>query len=322
MRLDVAERRQRDADLLRSAGPHEALGEELIASHQPAAVTKLRARCETGNLGSRTRGPWRLGLRAIAKEHACKPALGAFQRADRAYWAVVTQWSSLVHKLAIRDEQRFHLASGELRGAYFLAAYETAIRLDPDQSNFGTYFGFWRRQFLARAPEVLTTVHGDIARNGLAACISGIQSTDVASTAKGDLLIERMEGVYTDALDTLAHDPARVMPVIGQYLTHRQRQVLAVLRVEDNYPAVGAHFGLTREWVRQKRNEILKVAQEVLSGQPPERPCLWPGCRVKHHADGLCLQHASRLGPEEYAVFVGRLPTVNEVASIAARSRA
>lgn len=231
-------------------------------------------------------------------------------------------WASLVHKLAIRDEQRFHLASGELRGAYFLAAYETVIRLDLEQANFATYFSFWRRQFLARAPEFLTTVHKHSGRNGLAASITSIQSTDVPSTAEGDLLVERMEGVYTDALETLARDPVRVMPVIGQYLTHRQREVLAVLRVEDSYPAVGAYFGLTREWVRQKRNEILKVAQEVLSGKPLERPCLWPGCRMKHHADGLCLQHASRLEPDEYAIFVGRLPTVNEVASIAARARA
>lgn len=319
MRLGRAERCKRDSELLSAAQSYETEAAESVARAHPLDLEQLRACCASGNFRNRTPGPWRLGLRAIARTRGLRPALAAFRQADGAYWSVVTNWLSLIHKLAIQDGLRLQLPIDDLKGAYFLAGYEAAIRLDPERANFGTYFSFWRKRVLMRDPEALPLVYAGADRDGNRVRLPGILSLDVSQDEDGDLWVERMAGPWVDPSEVLAMDPARVFLAVDAHLPHRLRVVLKLLREVDNCSTIGGRLGYSRERARQNRDEILAVAREILAGKALARPCLWPRCTRHHRADGLCFEHASRLEPDEYAAFVGRPPTVDEVEALAQR---
>ncbi len=319
MYLGPAERKERDGRLLQQAAQAEAIGQARLERVLPAEVAAVRARHESGKAKATTVGPLRASLRQLASAHKVSPALAAFKDADHAYWGVVMHWRALVYKYAIRDEFAYQLPAGELRGAYLMAAYEAAIRLDPEQANFGTYFTFWRHQALVRAPEVLSLVHRDIGRHGLRACIRQISSLDVPSAEDSGLPVERLEGVWVDPLDVMAHDPGPFFEVLDAHLRHRQRKILVALRAGDTYAQIGRQFGFSREWGRQNWEAIRTIALAVMDGAPPVRPCAWVDCDSAHLSDGLCLRHAASLEPSERDLFVGRLPSADRVEDLAAR---
>lgn len=319
MYLGPTERKQRDGQLLQRAAQAEALGQARLERVLPAEVAAVQVRHEAGKAKAATVGPFRASLRQLANAYNVGPALEAFKAADHAYWGVVMHWSALVYKYAIRDEITYQLPAGELRGAYLIAAYEAAIRLDPERANFGTYFTFWRHQALVRAPEVLSLVHKDISRNGLRACVRQITTLDAPGDDGGDLLVERMEGAWIDPSEALAHDAIPFFQELERHLSYRQRVILAALRHGNSYAEVGRQLNLSRERVRQRWEEIRAVACDMIDGVSKPRPCAWPGCVSVHLSEGLCFHHAARLDSSEWALFVGRLPSVVELDTLAAR---
>lgn len=293
----VAKASERDLLLVQRAAVYEADGVAALTERIPHKVRAIKR----ANLTT-TVGPQRFAFRSLAKEEGVVRAQAAFQAADALYWELVLEWSNLVYGLANRKERQLGLPCGDLVSAYLIAGFNTAIRLDPERSNFGTYFPYWARQAVTSAPELRTLVHLPHSLGSIKGRVP-MSSLDEPHPDGGDLPVDRTPGEVLNperALELKRMDLDWVMRKMLPYLRYTHKVVMEARLQGCTLREIGAKQGFTKQNASYAWMDAEAIFAHVMAGKPPKRPCQWPQCREDHLAHGMCLKHTALLTPEEY----------------------
>lgn len=260
--------RRRDAQILARAWSEDARAEALLVAQAPGPVEEIRADLERrhGRAADRTLGPWRLRLRALARQLDLADAVAAHRRADEAYWSLVLQWRPFITRKARYDEVRFHVAPGELQGLYCEIGYVVAIRMDPDVAAFGTYFNQWRRSVAPRAPETTSLVHA-ARRHGLNARISALSLDYVYTSADTGAESTLQDAIPVEPNGDLERlERADLFAAVRPRLSDLHRRYLEAFLECETMDEVGARFGVTKQRVSQVRVALVRQFHALAPG--------------------------------------------------------
>lgn len=259
--------RERDARWIAEATALEAAGEAIVMAQHRAEMEAFLVKCANGNGPDRvnTAGPWRLRLREVARGAKLDAAVQHFNAADRLYWRIVLAWSSMLQQYARRDEHFQGMPAGELTGLYWYIGYMVAIRLNPEQASFGTYFATWRRSIGPRSPEMGRLVHDSNRWRGRKSEIRVESLDQPASDDSGERRVNLVPAEDGDVIERIC--AKQVWQVLDPALSDKQRSILNDLRTCDDMAEIGRLRGMSRERVRQHKEAILSAARERLGLQ-------------------------------------------------------
>lgn len=332
-RPSLQERKERDNALVRAANALEVKARDLLHGTHPDEVEGVEE-SHRQDTHATTPGPVRLALRALAREVKHQRALAVYREADGLYWALVLHWSKWMaavadHRCRYGGRDRDHLFA-----IYLESAFLAAVRFDPSRdTGFSTYLKSWMLVREGRDPELATIVHGSRAdrwRPELvptvmldAPVFAGIVFDNIGEPHTwGDILPSELPSPLDDAISMSDRE---WLATLDAHLPHEQRVVLATLYEDGTLADAGRRLGVSRERARQMLVDVranLSPRRDDARANFRTTPCRWPRCRRRATVSeaGLCLDHHGRAMAAGVAeVFVGRVPSVDEVEAAVAR---
>lgn len=334
-RPSLQERKERDNALVRAANALEVKARDLLHGTHPDEVEGVEE-AHRQDTHATTLGPVRLALRALAREVKHQQALAVYREADGLYWALVLHWSKLLASVAAHRSHYGRLGRDYLLALYQEAAYNAALRFDPAMDHgFSTYMKSWILAREGRDPEMATIVRGPLSMRWKPeqvpiVSIDGPRSgSDPDEDGEGRSMSETLAADVKSPLDhAIEQDVKRWLAELDAHLPHEQRVILLTLYEDGTLADAGRRLGSSREWMRQSfigiRAKVSPCGHDFRANIR-HTPCRWPRCRRRATVSeaGLCLDHhgqATTAGVAE--VFMGRVPSVDEVEAAVARVEA
>lgn len=145
----TARQREQDRATIRVAQALDHEAEDLLRA-VPALAEALDTLRAQVHHGARTRGPWQLALRTLARAEARRHPNAArahrhHQHADQLYWSVVVAWAATIRHHARRLGRRWRADCDvqEVIARLRVSWYEAALRYDPDAD---VPYDYWARR--------------------------------------------------------------------------------------------------------------------------------------------------------------------------------